>query len=93
MSVGKGLLLACDELRESRLPELGVLLEDKEGRTVVKYVGKEEAIKEKEKQVQTLKEKQRIKEELKREQEELQVWDALLSRWMIDYSLSSTALP
>lgn len=71
--VGKGLLSVCDELRDTRLPELGVLLEDKEGRTTVKYVGREEALKEKEKQIQALAEKQRLKEEQKIKQEELKV--------------------
>ena len=40
------LLQLCDVLRDSQLPELGVLLEDKEGQTVVKYVGKEAALRE-----------------------------------------------
>ena len=40
------LLQLCDVLRDEKLPELGVLLEDKEGHTVVKYVGKEAAQRE-----------------------------------------------
>lgn len=40
------LLQLCDDLRDNELPELGVLLEDKEGQTVVKYVGKEAALRE-----------------------------------------------
>lgn len=42
------LLQLCDVLRDDQLPELGVLLEDKETQTVVKYVGKEAGKREKE---------------------------------------------
>lgn len=70
---GHRLLGLCDELRDQKLPDLGVLLEDIDGRTVVKYVGKELGIKEKEKQAQIMAEKQRGKEEQKRKQEELKV--------------------
>ena len=67
------LLALCDELRDQKLPELGVLLEDKDGRTVVKYVGKELALQEREKLAQAQEEKQRMKEEQKRKQQEMQV--------------------
>lgn len=40
------LLQLCDDLRDSELPELGVLLEDRDGQTVVKYLGKEAALRE-----------------------------------------------
>lgn len=67
------LLALCDDIRDERLPGLGVLLEDQDGRTVVKYVGKELALKEKEVQAQAVAEKQKIKDEQKRKQEELKV--------------------
>ena len=35
------LLKLCDQLRDEKLPSLGMLLEDKGGRTVIKYVGKQ----------------------------------------------------
>lgn len=38
----------CDSLRNKSLPEVGVVLEDKEDHTVVKVVGKEAALKERE---------------------------------------------
>ena len=87
MCTGGGLLSLCDDLRDKRLPELGVLLEDKEGRTVVKYVGREEAIKEREKQMQLSAEKQRLKEEQKRKQEELKVCTAPLAMTLYHTSL------
>ena len=46
MIVVTPLLQACDVLRDEQLPERGVLLEDKEGHTVVKYVGRETALRE-----------------------------------------------
>ena len=46
LCVATALLKLCDVLRDSQLPELGVLLEDKDGQTVVKYVGKEAALRE-----------------------------------------------
>ena len=46
--IATSLLQLCDGLRDDQLPELGVLLEDREGHTVVKYVGREVALKEKE---------------------------------------------
>ena len=63
------LLGQCDALRDKRLPELGVILEDQDGRTVVKYVGREEALREKVKKDHMLEEKQRLKEEQKKKQE------------------------
>lgn len=74
------LLVLCDELRDQKLPDLGVLLEDKDGRTVVKYVGKELAMREREKQAQDLAEKQRIKGEQKRKQEDSKVSARLIGR-------------
>lgn len=65
------LLALCDHVRDERLPELGVLLEDKDGRTVVKYVGKEVAIKEKEMKALALDEKQMKKDEQRKKQDEL----------------------
>lgn len=73
MSLGHSLLKLCDQLRDQQLPDLGVLFEDINGHTVIKYVGKELAIKEREKKEQELSEKQRIKEEQKKKQEELKV--------------------
>ncbi|XP_061706093.1 cysteine--tRNA ligase, cytoplasmic [Cydia pomonella] len=56
-------LALCDQLRDVDLPELGVRLEDKPDRTVVKLVSKEELMREKE-------EKKRIEaEKLKKKQE------------------------
>lgn len=62
------LLTLCDELRNEKLPEQGVVLEDMDGRTVVKYVGKEMALKEKQMKAKVLAEKLRRKEEEKRKQ-------------------------
>ncbi|XP_028156308.1 cysteine--tRNA ligase, cytoplasmic isoform X4 [Ostrinia furnacalis] len=69
-------LALCDALRDSVLPELGVRLEDKPDRTVVKLVSKEELLKEREekkrqeaeklKKKQELLEAQRAKEEQKK---------------------------
>ena len=42
------LLEMCDTLRNKSLPEVGVVLEDKDGHTVIKLVGKEAALKERE---------------------------------------------
>ena len=42
------LLEMCDTLRNQSLPEVGVVLEDKDGHTVVKLVGKEAALRERE---------------------------------------------
>lgn len=67
------LLILCDDLRDQKLPDLGVLLEDKDGFTVVKYVGKELARQEREKQACAIEEKKRMKDEQKRKQEELKV--------------------
>lgn len=44
------LLAECDQLRDKTLPELGVRIEDKEGTTVVKLVGREAALREKERE-------------------------------------------
>ena len=46
--VESDLLKLCDTVRDVELPELGVILEDKEGHTVVKVVGKEAALRERE---------------------------------------------
>ncbi|XP_041972684.1 cysteine--tRNA ligase, cytoplasmic [Aricia agestis] len=72
----RDVLALCDELRDSVLPELGVRLEDKPDRTVVKLVSKEELMKEREekkrqeaeklKKKQELLEAQRAKEEQKK---------------------------
>ncbi|KAL0883813.1 hypothetical protein ABMA27_015903 [Loxostege sticticalis] len=69
-------LALCDALRDTVLPELGVRLEDKPDRTVVKLVSKEELLKEREekkrqeaeklKKKQELLEAQRAKEEQKK---------------------------
>ncbi|XP_073963672.1 cysteine--tRNA ligase, cytoplasmic [Choristoneura fumiferana] len=69
-------LALCDTLRDVDLPELGVRLEDKPDRTVVKLVSKEELIREKEekkrleaeklKKKQELAEAQRLKDEQKK---------------------------
>ena len=44
------LLGECDQLRDETLAELGVRMEDKEGTTVVKLVGREAAIRERERE-------------------------------------------
>lgn len=44
------LLAECDQLRDKTLPELGVRMEDKEDTTVVKLVGREAALREKERE-------------------------------------------
>ena len=67
------MLALCDNLRDERLPGLGVLMEDQGGRRVLKYVGKEFALKEKEKKALALAEKQRNKDEQKKKEEELKV--------------------
>lgn len=67
------MLKFCDELRDNQLPSLGVLLDDQDGRAVIKYVGKEEASKERERLVQAAEEKKRLKEEKKKKQEEAKV--------------------
>lgn len=63
--VGAGdVLQLCDHLRDNVLPELGVRLEDKPDRTVVKLVSKEELAREKEEKRRIEAEKQRKKQEL-----------------------------
>ncbi|XP_045533882.1 cysteine--tRNA ligase, cytoplasmic [Papilio machaon] len=57
-------LALCDVLRDSVLPELGVRLEDKADRTVVKLVSKEELMKEREEKKRIEAEKQKKKQEL-----------------------------
>ena len=42
--------MLCDRLRDETLAELGVRMEDKEGTTVVKLVGREAAIRERERE-------------------------------------------
>ena len=48
VAIATSLLKLCDGLRDDQLPELGILLEDREGETVVKFVGKEAGRREKE---------------------------------------------
>ncbi|XP_022114534.2 cysteine--tRNA ligase, cytoplasmic [Pieris rapae] len=57
-------LALCDALRDVVLPELGVRLEDKPDRTIVKLVSKEEIAREREEKKRIEAEKQRKKEEL-----------------------------
>ncbi|XP_075972800.1 cysteine--tRNA ligase, cytoplasmic [Anticarsia gemmatalis] len=57
-------LALCDRLRDTDLPDLGVRLEDKPDRTVVKLVSKEEIMKEREEKQRLEAEKQRKKQEL-----------------------------
>ncbi len=71
--VAHELLAKCDVLRDDQLPSLGVILEDQDGRTVVKYVGREAAQREKEKKEKLMEEKRRQKEEAKKKQEEAKV--------------------
>ncbi len=71
--IGQPLLTLCDQVRDDTLPGLGVLLEDKSGRTVVKYVGKEMALKEKERKTKELVEQQKLKEAHKQKLEEAKV--------------------
>ena len=52
MPSDSSLLKSCDVLRDDRLAELGVRIEDKEGRTVVKVIGKDAILKEKERKKQ-----------------------------------------
>ncbi|XP_013185921.2 cysteine--tRNA ligase, cytoplasmic isoform X2 [Amyelois transitella] len=61
---GGDVLAACDALRDRELPALGVRLEDKPDRTVVKLVSKEELMKEREEKERVEAEKQRKKQEL-----------------------------
>ncbi|KAJ2950710.1 hypothetical protein O0L34_g8970 [Tuta absoluta] len=58
------ILALCDQLRDEVLPELGVRLEDKPDRTVMKLVSKEELMKEREEKKRIEAEKQRKKQEL-----------------------------
>ncbi|XP_068627700.1 cysteine--tRNA ligase, cytoplasmic [Battus philenor] len=60
----KDVLALCDDLRDNVLPELGVRLEDRADRTVVKLVSKEELRKEKEEKKRIEAEKQKKKQEL-----------------------------
>ncbi|XP_059060024.1 cysteine--tRNA ligase, cytoplasmic-like [Achroia grisella] len=57
-------LQLCDRLRDYDLPELGVRLEDKPDRTVVKLVSKEELIREREEKKRVEAEKLRKKQEI-----------------------------
>ncbi|XP_037302577.1 cysteine--tRNA ligase, cytoplasmic-like [Manduca sexta] len=57
-------LALCDALRDRVLPDLGVRLEDKADRTVVKLVSKEELAKEREEKKRLEAEKQKKKQEL-----------------------------
>lgn len=64
----KEIMQACDELRDEILPNLGVRLEDKDNRTVLKLVGREQLLKEREAKLQAEREKQLEKERKKQEQ-------------------------
>ena len=79
----------CDEFRDQRLPGLGVLLEDRDGHTVVKYVGKDVASKDKEKKAQELAEKEKLKEEMKRKQEDAKVCQKVLLQVLLSFSVGS----
>ena len=60
------ILAECDKLRDITLPDLGVLLEDKEGEeTVIKLVDKEDLRKEREEKL-ALEEKKRLEKEAKK---------------------------
>ncbi|XP_050676965.1 cysteine--tRNA ligase, cytoplasmic [Leptidea sinapis] len=61
---GPSVLALCDELRDDVLPALGVRLEDKPDRTIVKLVSKEELAREREEKKRIEAEKQKKKEEL-----------------------------
>lgn len=65
------ILKACDDLRDYRLPDLGVKLEDQEGgeAPVIKFVDKETLLKERQQQMEEQEKKKRAKEEAKRKQE------------------------
>ena len=52
MSADGGLLRLCDDLRDRRLGDLGVRMEDKEEGTVVKVVGREAIQREREQERQ-----------------------------------------
>ena len=52
ISTDKPLLGVCDNLRNETLVDLGVRLEDKDGTSIVKHVGKEAILREKEQEKQ-----------------------------------------
>ncbi|XP_047134203.1 cysteine--tRNA ligase, cytoplasmic isoform X3 [Hydra vulgaris] len=64
------ILKMCDEIRDTKLPELGVQLEDHEGNNlpVVKLVDKETLLKERQQKLDEIEKKRREKEELKQKQ-------------------------
>lgn len=64
------LLRVCDDLRDHKLAELGVRMEDREKGTVVKIVGREAIMREREMERQAQEERVRAKEEQKRKMEE-----------------------
>uniref|UniRef100_UPI00358F0329 cysteine--tRNA ligase, cytoplasmic n=1 Tax=Myxine glutinosa TaxID=7769 RepID=UPI00358F0329 len=67
----RGVLELCDKLRDDRLPQLGVRLEDREGEaTVVKLVEREVLLKEREEKKKLEEEKQQKREEAARRQQE-----------------------
>uniref|UniRef100_A0A8C4R1K5 Cysteine--tRNA ligase, cytoplasmic n=2 Tax=Eptatretus burgeri TaxID=7764 RepID=A0A8C4R1K5_EPTBU len=67
----KGVLELCDKLRDDRLPQLGVRLEDREGQaTVLKLVEREVLLKEREEKKRLEEEKQQKREEAARRQQE-----------------------
>ncbi|XP_074660853.1 cysteine--tRNA ligase, cytoplasmic-like isoform X2 [Tubulanus polymorphus] len=63
------ILKLCDTVRDETLPDLGVRLEDIEGRTVIKLVDKETLMKEKEERLR-LEEQKRIEKEKKKQEAE-----------------------
>lgn len=80
----KTILEACDHLRDDDLPELGVRLEDKEGGAfVIKLVGREALLREKEDKKRQEEAKAREKEERKKELEEKEALNRLpVSEWV-----------
>ncbi|XP_048585509.1 cysteine--tRNA ligase, cytoplasmic-like isoform X2 [Nematostella vectensis] len=66
------ILKACDDLRDNKLVDVGVLLEDQEGdqKAVIKFVDRETLLKERQQKLEEQAKKQRQKEEAKRKQEE-----------------------
>jgi cysteinyl-tRNA synthetase len=67
------LLRVCDELRDRKLGDLGVRMEDKEEGTVVKVVGRDAIQRERELERQVQQEKAKAKAEQKRRLEEAKV--------------------
>ncbi|TMS37227.1 hypothetical protein L596_004202 [Steinernema carpocapsae] len=74
VSKEKAILKLCDDLRDEVLPELGVLLEDKDGQTSVKFVDPKELLRERElkKQAEAAKLAEKQKREKERQEKEAQ---------------------